>query len=248
MRGGGAEVDSVGTVAAPHRGPVPRRGCSGWLRAGVRDAPRHIGLGVLIGSSLIVIVMLVGQPAGWYRVTFSGIDGRWLEILGLLTIGAILQELVFRGLVYNVVEWLFGSAFAVLTTAALFGALHFAYPEGGVREAVVLALQFGVLLSVGYAATRSLWFVIALNLSWTVTAGLVFGAPVSGFVFDSHPLFRTEVTGSELWSGGPFGPEAGLPALALSSAVAILLISWGQGNGRFRGPWWTRRRLRRAAG
>jgi hypothetical protein len=50
-----------------------------------------------------------------------------------------------------------------------------------------------------------------------------FGFPVSGL--DIYPLMRIQVHGPELWTGGIFGPEAGLiviPALLLGVLLVYL--------------------------
>ena len=59
------------------------------------------------------------------------------------------------------------------------------------------------------------------GLGWNFFEGVGFGFPVSGL--DIYRLTRIEVHGPVLWTGGVFGPEAGLiilPALLLG----VLLI------------------------
>jgi hypothetical protein len=78
----------------------------------------------------------------------------------------------------------------------------------------------GLFLAYGYIATRQLWLPIGLHIGWNFFEGTVFGFPVSGL--DIYRILRHQVTGPELWTGGAFGPEAGLivlPALALGAAL-----------------------------
>ncbi|RCV57258.1 CPBP family intramembrane glutamic endopeptidase [Marinitenerispora sediminis] len=226
----------------------PSAVCARWLRRGVRNAPRHAAAGALIGTVLVTDVVLVGQAAGWYDVDFVGVRTSWPLSLAAVLVSVVVQEVLFRGILYTAVEWLLGSAAAVLLSAVLFGAAHALLPHVTAWSVAAVALQFGILLGVGYGATRSLWFVIALDFAWSVTGGLVLGAPVGGYDL-GHPLFRTETSGPEPWSGGTFGPEAGLLGIVLSGAVAVLLVSYGQGRGRFRRALWRRGRPgRRNAG
>jgi hypothetical protein len=90
----------------------------------------------------------------------------------------------------------------------------------------------GIFLGYGYVRTRQLWLPIGLHLGWNFCEGVVFGFPVSGL--DIYALTRIEVTGPELWTGGAFGPEAGLiilPALIVGAG----LIYWVTRNRRITG-------------
>ena len=53
--------------------------------------------------------------------------------------------------------------------------------------------------------------------------GVVFGFPVSGL--DIYALTQIQVRGPVLWTGGSFGPEAGLIVLP-SLFVGAILIYW----------------------
>jgi hypothetical protein len=62
-----------------------------------------------------------------------------------------------------------------------------------------------------------------LHIGWNFFEGVVFGFPVSGL--DIYALTRIQVTGPVLWTGGAFGPEAGLILLP-SLIVGSVLIYW----------------------
>ena len=84
-----------------------------------------------------------------------------------------------------------------------------------------LVTTAAIYLAFGYIRTKQLWLSIGLHIGWNFFEGVGFGFPVSGL--DIYPLLRINVTGPELWTGGAFGPEAGLIVLP-SLLVGGLLI------------------------
>jgi ethanolamine transporter EutH len=109
----------------------------------------------------------------------------------------------------------------VFLSSAVFGILHWSNPNAAWNSVVGIFLA-GIFLAFAYTRTRKLWLPIGLHIGWNFFEGVVFGFPVSGL--DIFQLVHHTVTGPELWTGGAFGPEAGLiifPALLLGSLLVI---------------------------
>ena len=132
------------------------------------------------------------------------------------------EELLSRGYHLQTIASGLNMFWAVLISSAFFGLLHLDNPHATwVSTAGVFFA--GVYQSYGYIRTRQLWLPIGLHVGWNFFEGVVFGFPVSGL--DIYALTRIQVTGPVSWTGGAFGPEAGLillPSLIVGSA----LIYW----------------------
>jgi hypothetical protein len=64
---------------------------------------------------------------------------------------------------------------------------------------------------------------MGLHLGWNFFEGVVFGFPVSGL--DIYHITHLHISGPMLWTGGNFGPEAGLiilPTIALGTGLVYL--------------------------
>jgi hypothetical protein len=89
--------------------------------------------------------------------------------------------------------------------------------------AVLGIFAAGLLLAFCYVRTGKLWLSIGLHVGWNFFEGVVFGFPTSGVTI--YSLLHIHVTGPALWTGGAFGPEAGLiilPALAIGAGLVWL--------------------------
>jgi hypothetical protein len=67
--------------------------------------------------------------------------------------------------------------------------------------------------------------VCGLHFAWNFALGNVYGLPVSGFANNGVKIFKTQQVGSDIFTGGDFGPEGGLvTTLILLIAIAILIL------------------------
>ena len=130
------------------------------------------------------------------------------------------EELLSRGYHLQTIASgtnLFGG---VVISSVVFGLMHLGNPSANWVSTTGIFLA-GVYLAYGYVRTKQLWLSIGLHIGWNFFEGVVFGFPVSGL--DIYPLLRINVTGPELWTGGAFGPEAGLIVLPSLIVGGILI-------------------------
>ena len=98
-----------------------------------------------------------------------------------------------------------------------------------VRTAAI-ALEAGVLLAASFAVSRNLWLPIGMHFGWNFTEGGVFGASVSG---SGKGIAKVSLSGPYLMTGGAFGPEAPVVAVAVCLLAAFALIALTIRKGRW---------------
>jgi hypothetical protein len=129
------------------------------------------------------------------------------------------EELLSRGYHLQTIASGINLFWGVFLSSAVFGLLHIFNP-GATWVSTTGIFFAGIYLAYGYIRTKQLWLPIGLHIGWNFFEGVVFGFPVSGL--DIYPLTRITVTGPEMWTGGAFGPEAGLiviPALLVGAGL-----------------------------
>jgi len=188
-----------------------------------RHAVREILLGVLLGGALFTCVVLELAIGGFYRVLAVHVTPA-LGVAALLLLGdALLEELLFRGVIFRLVEEWTGTWIALIVSAVLFGLAHAANPHATLVSSTAIALEAGVLLGGAFVLARNLWFPIGIHFAWNFLEGPVFGTQVSGHAIATSAL-SSRLTGPAAITGGAFGPEAGLAAMITCLAVAIVLL------------------------
>lgn len=132
------------------------------------------------------------------------------------------EELLSRGYHLQTIASGTSLLWGVVISSSVFGLLHLGNPNATWVSAAGIFFA-GVYLAYGYIRTKQLWLPIGLHIGWNFFEGVVFGFPVSGL--DVYALTRITVHGPDLWTGGAFGPEAGLivlPALILGAFLIYL--------------------------
>jgi membrane protease YdiL (CAAX protease family) len=193
-----------------------------------------LGRGVVLGMLLFTVVITVVAVFGGYRITGWGSVAGALSVLGVTVAVAVAEELLFRGVLFRIVEELAGTIGALVVSAGLFGLLHLLNPEATVFGAFAIAVEGGLMAGAAYAATRTLWLPIGLHLGWNFAEGGLFGTTVSGTAGGSSGLFDSVLSGPVALTGGDFGPEASIVSILVCAVPTVLFLRAARRNGNLR--------------
>ncbi len=203
-----------------------------------RGAHRETAAGAVFGAGCLTVTVAVVFALGFYRV--EGV-GEWpvlLTAFGVAATSSYLEEILFRGVLFRVVEEALGTWFAFGISIAFFGAAHLSNPNATLYGAAVIGIEAGLLLGAAYVVTRRLWFAIGIHFGWNFMQAGVFGPHVSGVPVDS--LLQAELTGPALVSGGDLGVEGSVFALLVCLALSALFLMQARRRKRIIPPFWRR--------
>lgn len=211
-------------VRLGERRPVPE--------LGLRKAPADMLLGLAVGAGAMVATVGLLWGFGWVAIAPKPIDSVALALRDSIRSG-VLEELVLRLVFFRLLWRAFGVWPALAGAAILFGAFHLGNPDSSLFAAACLVAGEGIGIGL-YLVTGRIWAPIGMHAAWNFTQGWLFGAVVSGITeIAGGPLVLRPVAGAPvLLSGGGFGPEASLAALAVSLAGSAILLrlAWNRGD------------------
>ncbi len=182
------------------------------------------GRGVLIGMALFGAVIANIALLGDYQVRGWGSGPGAVGLLGFMAAAAVTEELLFRGILFRVVEKYTGTGIALVATGVLFGLSHLFNAHASLWGAIAIAIEAGGLLTAAYVATRKLWVPIGVHFGWNFAAAGLFGTEVSG---NGTPqgLLDAVTSGPSIITGGDFGPEGSLYSV-LVCVLATCAFLW----------------------
>ncbi len=220
--------------------------CRRWIERQRHDelslatAPRELPLGLLIGAGLFTLMTAIVALLGGISIErLNGIGALW-SMLALAITSGVFEEILFRGILLRHIEAMLGTWAALVITSLLFGLAHLANPDSSLFAAFAIAMEAGVLLGAAYLWKRRLWIPIGIHAAWNFTQGWVFSVPVSGGKAPTG-LFETSRKGAEWLTGGDFGLEASVIAMAVATGAGLLLLVRVVRQGGIRPPMWVKR-------
>jgi uncharacterized protein len=188
-------------------------------RAGI-----EAGMGILTGALFIIVSTLIIVAMGGYSLQWANsvdISSVLVTSIELALSAAIVEELIFRGLMFQVIQNWAGDWLALVVTSLFFGVAHLWNPEATLWSSFAITIEAGVLLGAAFLWRRNLWFVIGLHFAWNAIEGLI-GIPVSGHLIDG--LYTVKVNGPALLTGGDFGLEGSIVPILLSLLITIFML------------------------
>ena len=187
-------------------------------RKGCRIKPRGFLAGLLLGFALTLPFVLISS------LEYEGsLD--WRPVL-IYLLAALWEEATFRG--YPLARF---SKSMLLFSSLMFALVHSSNPGASLISSIgifLAAVMLGcVRYFLGFLAS------VGLHFSWNFFLGSFWGFRLSGLTMGS--VFRARLRGPPLLTGGNFGPEASLLAMAEFLIVSLIMIKYA-GRSQFKNP------------
>ena len=180
------------------------------------------GLGIGLGYFLAVVGIMAA--VGVYRIAGAQFHlVPQLEGIALFLLVGVCEEVIFRGILFRMIDDRWNTFVALIVSALVFGGAHLLNPGADWWSSLAIAIEAGLLLGAAYKFSGNLWLPIGIHWIWNYLEGYVLGFPVSGTVVDDK-IFNPVITGPELVTGGIFGAEGSIIAVGVGLVVSILLL------------------------
>lgn len=138
----------------------------------------------------------------------------------MIIIYASLEEVIFRGMIYDSLIERFGFVIPTIIISLLFTLIHANNPNINAIASVNIFLA-GICLSIMYFSTQSLWLPVIFHIKWNLFQHIFLGSNISGIRFNNSLIdFQFSQIHPEFYFGGDFGIEASI----LTSFFLLIVI------------------------
>ena len=190
---------------------------------------KNLLLGFVLGGVIIVVSVLLNWLMGWYK--FSGfaweyrsinlIIPTFLLLLFARIQPALLEEVIFRGYLFQLLADRCNVRNTVLISSLLFGLAHLTSMENYPWWAVVLSTFLaGLLFAQAYLLHKNLWLPIGIHYGWHIFGRLFNDA---GVPVDKSVFIVSEISGPALLSPASGG---GASLFELVGVGLISMVLW----------------------
>ena len=184
---------------------------------------RVMGIGWTVAAVNFLAIIVCLFLCGYYRIVTVEFDvASQLSWLSLFLLVGVVEEVIFRGILFRLITDKWNIAVGLTTSSLLFGLAHLGNPGATLWAALAIALASGWLFGMAYAYHQTIWVPIGMHWAWNYLEGGVFGCAVSGTPLDYRSLITPKISGTDLLSGGAFGPEASIICVAIGIGISIV--------------------------
>jgi len=203
----------------------------------IRYAGKENITGFFMGGILVGIIMLVFILTRSISFTIVNPLAVIFRPLILLILMALVEEIIFRGIIYRITEQSLGTWLALIISALFFGIGHITNSHADFLGILSVAMA-GIFLGALYTIKSRLWYPLAVHVGWNFFQ-YFFGLPISGN--DEFVYFMDASRDGPAWFvGGGFGIENSILSVMLILGFSIYLLYRAREQDRIIKPFWKR--------
>ena len=205
------------------------------IRKPTKEILKWVGIGFVLPFSVIIIYLIFGkiELLGHAEpLSSSVIIYLVVATISIALLGGIIEEILFRGYMFRILEEKWNTTIAILGPAMLFGSIHLLMIDSidlvNVILVVIPITLIGVMLGLIVHVTRNIWNVVVVHGIWNF---FLAGRIIRISAFEDHQfnaIYQLQITSDHiLLTGGSFGVESAVPAIAvyLTGIIVFLLYT-----------------------
>jgi len=203
------------------------------IRKPTKEILKWISIGFVLPLSVILIYLIFGKielighadPLSSSKIVYLVV-----ATISMALLGGIIEEILFRGYMFRILEEKWNTTIAILGPAMLFGSIHLlmlnSFGFVNVILVVIPITLVGVMLGLIVHVTRNIWNAVVVHGIWNffMTGRIIRISAFENHQFDA--IYQLQITSDNtLLTGGSFGVESTAPAIAVYlTAILVLLL------------------------
>ena len=201
----------------------------------------EFGVGFLISMSIVCLMVVLMMLFGYYRVNSFNSPMVLADRTIVYYMGSFTEELLFRVILFKLVEEFAGSWIGIIVQGLVFGFAHIGNENATILTSLSLVISDTILFGAAYMLTRRIWLIWGLHFSWNFFQEGIFGMPNSGSQSDG--LIKPIIDGPQWVTGGKFGIEASIIAITIWFIIGIIIMKKAIEKNQLVLPTWKRSKL-----
>ena len=201
------------------------------IRKPTKEILKWISVGFVLPLSVILIYLIFGKieflghadPLSSSKIIYLVV-----ATISMALLGGIIEEILFRGYMFRILEEKWNTTIAILGPAMLFGSIHLLMIDSIDLVNVILVVipisLIGVMFGLIVHVTRNIWNAVVIHGIWNL---FLAGRIIRISAFEKHQfdaIYQLQITSDNIFlTGGSFGVESAVPAIAVY-LIAILVL------------------------
>jgi hypothetical protein len=203
---------------------------------------KEFGMGFFISFVLVGAVVALLAVIGSYMIADWNPDKKVvIDLFIKFMIGALLEEIIFRLIIFRLTEELLGTWIALIIQAVLFGFAHMANDNSTLFTSFSVIIVGGIIYTGAFMYTRRIWMALGLHAGWNYFQSGIFGMPNSGTAYKG--LIFPDIQGKEWITGGSWGIKASYIAILVVLIAGVYFIIKAKNANQIVQPVWIQKGL-----
>ena len=186
---------------------------------------KGLGIGIILVSITVIIMKAINViDIEINKIRVNDVLNIGIYFLMFMIQGAG-EEIYLRGWQMPLLGKKWGLPLAIIVNSLFFSLLHLLNPSFTLIPFINIVIV-GILFSIYAFNEESIVGACGIHSSWNWMIGSIFGFEVSGMKLGESSLFGIRIKGSEIFTGGGFGPEGSI--IVTIVLLVFTLIIWNK--------------------